>query len=100
MMWWNNDGSWGSGWGWPAILVILFCISMMAMMMRHGMSGHTRQTSNRDEDAPESILAKRLARGEIDVEEYERLRGALQRTSNSTADAVEAGRAERHSPTA
>jgi putative membrane protein len=28
-------------------------------------------------DAPEEILDRRLARGELDVEEYERLRGAL-----------------------
>ena len=86
MMWW--------------IFGMLFCMAMMVMMMRHGMPGHTRQTSNRDEDAPESILTKRLASGEIDVEEYERLRDALQRTSKSTADAVEPSPAERHSPTA
>jgi len=85
MMWWNNDGFWGSGGGWPGILAIglgmLACLAMMAMMMRHGMSGHA-QTCHEAEEAPESILAKRLASGEIDVEEYERRRDALRRISS------------------
>lgn len=87
MMWWNNGGSWGSGWSWPATLAIglgmLACVAMMAMMMRHGMSGHSQHTTDTAEESPVSILAKRLASGEIDVEEYERRRDALTRTSSS-----------------
>jgi uncharacterized membrane protein len=82
-MWWSNNGSWG----WPVFLVMaLACVAMMASMMWHGISGHARRTSNRDEDAPERILAKRLASGEIDVEEFERRRDALQRAANSPVD--------------
>lgn len=78
MMW----GNWGFGWIWPVLLVMaLMCFAMMAGMMRHGGSGLTRRTNHDDEDTPERILAQRLARGEIDVDEFERLRGALQQTS-------------------
>ena len=104
MMWWNH----GFGWGWPVFLVMaLVFVAMMAVMMRHGTSmmrhgtsGGTRPASDRDENTPERILARRLASGEIDVQEYERLREALQRTSNSTADTAEPSHAERHSPEA
>jgi putative membrane protein len=97
-MWW---GSSGSGWGWIlGVLAVVVCVAMMVGMMRHGASGRMRQTSNRGEDVPERILAQRLASGEIDVEEFGRLRDALQGTRNSTADAADTGRVERHSPTA
>jgi uncharacterized membrane protein len=82
MMWWGNNGSWG----WAAFLVMLVCAAMMVGMMRHDTSAHTRSASNRDEDAPERVLAKRLASGEIDVEEFERRRDALQRASLPPAD--------------
>jgi uncharacterized membrane protein len=100
MMWWNH--SWGFGWGWILIIgVAMVCVAMMArMMMGHGASGRMGPADDRDEDAPERILARRLASGEIDVAEFERLRDALQQTSNSTADAAEPGRAGRHSPPA
>jgi uncharacterized membrane protein len=97
MMWWNH-GSWGSGWGW--ILVMVVCMTMMAGMMRHGAWGRMWPAGNRDEDAPERILARRLASGEIDVAEFERLRDALRRTSNSTADPAEPNSAERRPPPA
>lgn len=97
MMWWNH--SWGSGWGWILVMavVMVVCVAMMARMMRHGGSGPVRPADNRDEDAPERILARRLASGEIDVAEFERLRDALRRASNSTADAAEPSGA-RHLP--
>jgi uncharacterized membrane protein len=67
------------GWGWPLFVIMaLVCVAMMTGTMRHGSPGRT-QTSDPGEDAPERILAKRLASGEIDVQEYERLRDALSR---------------------
>jgi uncharacterized membrane protein len=70
-------------------VAVVVCAAMMARMMGHGGSGFMRQRGNRDEDAPEHILARRLASGEIDVAEFERLRDALRRPGNSTADAAE-----------
>jgi uncharacterized membrane protein len=83
---------WNYGWGWLAVLGMLLCVGMMVMMMtRHSASGHTRQPSHHDEDAPERVLDMRLARGEIDTAEYERLRSALQRKSPSLPDAPRPG---------
>ena len=88
MMWWS-DASWGHGWWWPGIIVMavfmIVCMVMMARMMSHGMSGSRSHESERHRrDVPERILANRLASGEIDLDEYERLRDALQRTADST----------------
>ena len=99
MMWWNH--SWGFGWGWILVMgvAMVVCMAMMArMMMRHGAGGRVWSAGNRDENAPEQILARRLASGEIDVEEFTRLRDALHLPSNSTADTAEPSLAERHSP--
>lgn len=98
-MWWNH----GWGWGWPVVLVMavamVACMAMMTGMMRHGNWGRMWPGNrDEDEDTPERILARRLARGEIGVEEFQRLRDALQHTSNSTADTAEPSHAERHSP--
>ncbi len=85
-MWWGN-GSWGYGW-WPVIMLMgvfmVICMVMMARMMSHAMPGsHTGESERHGPDVPERILAQRLASGEIDVGEYERLRDALQRPANS-----------------
>lgn len=87
MMWsWGVDGS--LEWLWivvPAVMVI-FCMTMMPSMMRYGRS-HSR-TGERDlhrptTDSAERILANRLASGEIDVDEYERLRDTLWKAAGS-----------------
>lgn len=76
MMW-----GWGAGLWWlvgAAFMVI--CMGMMGRMMGHG---HWAQGGHSRSDDPERTLAERLARGEIDVEEYHRLLEALQRTDHS-----------------
>jgi uncharacterized membrane protein len=97
MMWWSNG--W---WGWVLVVGagMVLCMAMMARMMRHGTWGRMWPSGDRDEDTPERILARRLAGGEIDVQEFERLREALERSSRSTADAAEPSHAERRSPAA
>jgi uncharacterized membrane protein len=96
MMWWNDNGSWGHDWWWPGILVMavfmILCMLMMARMMGHGMS-RTRSGDARPDtpDAPERILANRLSSGEIDVEEYHKLRDALQSTTTGQEPAHGAG---------
>ena len=75
---------------WPIGIVFMIpfmivCMWMMArMMMGHGMFASRSHESQRPgPDVPERILANRLASGEIDVEEYERLRNALEGPSES-----------------
>jgi putative membrane protein len=76
---------------WPlAIVFMILCMWMMArMMMGHGMMSRGMFGSRSEEseqsgpEAAERILADRLARGDIDVEEYERRRAALKPTSKS-----------------
>jgi uncharacterized membrane protein len=100
MMWWNH--SWGFGWGWILIMgvAMVACVAVMArMMMGHSAGRRMWPAGNHDQDAPERILARRLASDEIDVAEFERLRDALRQTSNSTTEA-EPGPAGRRSPLA
>lgn len=79
MMW--NDGSWG--WLWlPGLFMFVMCMVMMTRMMSHSShSGHSSATGERGADrsqGAERILADRLARGEIGIEEYERRLAVLQ----------------------
>ena len=78
-----GDGSWG--WWGPGVLVMGLCMVMMVWMMA-GHGSHGSHHSDGDESSrngtgsAERILADRLARGEIDVEEYDRRLRALQQT--------------------
>lgn len=79
MMW-----GWGAGWWWlvgAGFMVI--CMVMMARMMGGMGHGHSGHGSHGRSDDPERTLANRLARGEINVEEYERLLAALRRTDQA-----------------
>jgi uncharacterized membrane protein len=79
---------WGGG-----FVFVIICVALMAwMMMGHGgMMGH-RDTEHsgmdhegrREADEPERTLANRLASGEIDTDEYERLLETLRRSGSST----------------
>lgn len=71
---------WGAGWWVVGAVFMVVCMAMMGRMMGHGHSGH-RVGGWRDE--PERTLANRLARGEIDLDEYERLLDALRGTEGS-----------------
>lgn len=75
---------WGSGlWIFGAVFMVI-CMVMMARMMGgmggHGHSGHGGHESR---DDAERTLAGRLARGEIDVEEYKRLLEAFRHSEPS-----------------
>ena len=84
-MMWNGDGSWG--WWWLALPLLILCMIMMGRMMGHGHGREShgtqdgRRASGQGTGGAERILAERLARGEIDIEEYERRLAVLQRTS-------------------
>lgn len=77
------SGSWG--WWGPGVIVMFLCVGMMMWMMMshdHGSHGsHTRESHG--SAGAERILAERLARGEIETEEYER-RVAVIRRSRET----------------
>jgi putative membrane protein len=76
MMW---NGSWG--WWGPGLIFMIFCMVMMVWMMSHGHHPHRDQSQRHTPDEAERILGERLARGEIDTEEYERRLAALHQTS-------------------
>jgi putative membrane protein len=60
---------------------MIICMVMMVRMMSHGTHGsHTGERRGQRPDEVERILAERLARGEIDIEEYERRVAVLQRS--------------------
>ena len=78
MMW-----GWGAGWWLVGAGFMVLCMLMMGRMMGgmgHRQSGHGGHGRS---DDPERTLADRLARGEIDVEEYQRLLEALRRTNHA-----------------
>ena len=82
---WNGDGSWG--WWWLALPLMIMCIIMMGRMMGHG-HGHRHNSHEThggrtagDGSGAKRILAERLARGEIDIAEYERRLAVLQPTN-------------------
>jgi uncharacterized membrane protein len=67
-------------WGGCALMMLVMMVWMIPMMGRgHGHHGHGGQGWS---DDPERTLADRLARGEIDTEEYERRLEALQHTDH------------------
>ena len=79
-MW--SDGS--GGWWLLALPLMFVCMVMMMRMMGHGHGSHGAHTGESRADrvgGPERILAERLARGEIDIEEYELRLAALRPAS-------------------
>ena len=79
-MMWSGSSAW---WG-PGVLFLIVCMVMMVRMMGHGHGSHDSHTAGLHGHRPgsaERILAERLARGEIDIDDYERRLAALRRTS-------------------
>lgn len=76
---------WGAGWWLVGGLFMVLCMGMMIWMMA-GMMSHGQSAPDASVGAPdpERTLADRLAKGEIDVEEYNRRRDALRAGNRST----------------
>ncbi|MGW4163264.1 SHOCT domain-containing protein [Streptomyces sp. NPDC004788] len=79
MMFWYGNGM--NGWGWFAMAagMVLFwglLITVVVMIFR-SLDRAADRPARRVPAVPEQILAERLARGEIDEEEYRRRLSAL-----------------------
>ena len=81
MMWWNGDLSW---WGWlgmTAMMVIFwgFVIwGIVALIRSYNPPGTPQVSPDERSPAPDSILAERFAKGEIDEQEYMHKREILE----------------------
>ena len=84
-MMYDSDGwMWGHGWGWGGgilmgVLMILFVVALItAIVLAIRYLTAPQQTpgqgqpAGNTQDRPESLLAERFARGEIDEDEYRR----------------------------
>lgn len=80
-MMWDDHSGWGSGAWLSMILMMLVVIGLLAWGLYLLWRGPGRERRPADGAArgrsPEETLADRLARGEIDVDEYERRMDAL-----------------------
>lgn len=91
MMGWGGQPEWWPGpMLWAVFMVV--CVALMARMMSHGrrsagiggMHRSTEQDPGRQEtDEASQILNERLARGEIDIQEYQRIQQTLAGASRS-----------------
>jgi putative membrane protein len=81
-----NDG-WGGAWAWLAMMVMMVAfwggiVFVVVMLMRHGNQATGRQAAETMQppaatSAPREILAERLARGEIELDDYRQRLEAL-----------------------
>jgi uncharacterized membrane protein len=80
----------GYTWGWPgfvlAAIFMVACVALMGRMMGHGrmsnrmnhVHGSAQQSpAPYGTEVPDQILERRLVSGEIDIDEYNRLRDVL-----------------------
>ena len=74
-MMWNWGGGWW--WLWAPLCMLVFAGVVAWVVVTLGRSGTAPRGSSGTE-SPEAVLAERLARGEIDAEEYEHRLDILQ----------------------
>lgn len=83
-----NDGMGGGGWWWMAILMVIFwgglIVLAVAFIRRPHHSVHAGAPGSVATSAPraQDILAERLARGEIEADEYRSRLDALNHRSS------------------
>lgn len=81
MMWTNGSG----GWWLVALPLMIVCMVMMLRMMGQGRGSHgahSGETYAHRSGGAAHILAERLARGDIDTDEYQRRLSVLQRNDD------------------
>ena len=81
------DGGMTAGWIFMALFWVLLIVGIIWAITQITSSRRdtAESASTRPDDRPDTILARRLARGEIDVETYESLRDALRREDGTPA---------------
>ena len=81
MMWGDGDNHMGGGWWW--VMGVGWLIFLLVLVVLGFLLVRNLAQPRRDEGPPpqrstaEDLLAERLARGEIDEDEYRRRRAAL-----------------------
>jgi putative membrane protein len=79
-----------SGWGWLLITLGLFgfwalvAVFALALLQRPGQPDQQPPPDQQPRQNPEEVLALRLARGELDPEEYRQRLQTLQEATNRT----------------
>jgi len=79
-----------SGWGWLLMTLgmlgfwALVAVVAVALLRRPGQPDQQPQPDQQQRPGAEEILAQRLARGELDPEEYRQRLQTLQETTNRT----------------
>jgi putative membrane protein len=79
-----------SGWGWLLMTLgmlgfwALVAVVALALLRRPGQSDQQRQPGQQSPPGAEEILAQRLARGELEPEEYRLHLQTLQETTQET----------------
>lgn len=82
MMWWGHGGWGASAWVTMALMMLVFwglVAALVVWIMRSASSGGTARgdAGKTPLPSPDSVLADRFARGEIDESEFVRSRDAL-----------------------
>jgi putative membrane protein len=90
MMWyWGNGMQW---WGWLLMSIGMVAFwSLIIWAIWYLVTTFGRQPTGLPSPDPKRILDERLARGEIDADEYARLRGLLE---NNSTPSPNGGRAQ------
>lgn len=74
MMFWYGNGM--NGWGYALMAVVMIAVLVLIVLsvvvVARALIGPPRPPAPPPPDTPESLLAQRLARGEIDEDEYRR----------------------------
>lgn len=84
MMWWGHGGWGAGGWVTMALMMLIFwglVAALVVWIVRTASSSqHAPGGSDRTLPSPDSVLADRFARGEIDEVEFTRRRDTLHGT--------------------
>ena len=78
MMWWNGGPGWG-GWVLMSLIMVIFWGLVIAggIAAWRSLGRGDRERRPAERPTPEQLLEERLARGEIDVDEFNRRRELL-----------------------